>query len=84
MSHWERTNGEEGIPPISPDLDEDLMAMRVAKELNIPVTWLADTPLHWIGAAMISMEWSRVESEKSSKRSRKPIGSRTASRGQRS
>ncbi len=69
--HWERTGGAEGVPPISEELDHDLMMIRVANELNLPVTALDETPAHWVGAAMTAMEWSRLESEKASKRSRR-------------
>lgn len=47
------------------------MMLRVAKELNLPVTALADTPAHWIGAAMMQMEWAHLEQERASKRSRR-------------
>ncbi len=50
------------------------MMLRVAKELNLPVTALEETPARWIGAAMTALEWSRIEAEKASKRTRKGAG----------
>jgi len=53
------------------------MMLRIAKELNLPVTALAETPAHWIGAAMTALEWAHLESERSSRRSKRPIGKQT-------
>lgn len=71
MALWWRTDGEDGIPPISEGLDHDLMMMQIAKELNVPVTAMDDMPLHWIGAAHVAMAWNRYEMEKITKRSRR-------------
>ncbi|MCA9878224.1 MAG: hypothetical protein KC442_10600 [Thermomicrobiales bacterium] len=77
MAHWERSGGAEGIPPISEALDEDLMAMRLGKELGLSAVAVMDLPAHWLGSAMIALEWQRLESETASKRRRggKPTAS---------
>lgn len=68
VEHWERTGGDEGVPPVPDDLNNDLGMMRVAKELGIPVTHLARTPRHWITAALVRLEWEHQEHERQSRR----------------
>jgi hypothetical protein len=64
----------EGIPPISPDLDEDLMAMRLGKELGVPAPEVMDLPAHWVGSAMVALEWQHLDAEQASRRSRRSSG----------
>lgn len=71
VAHWERSGGTEGVPPISAEVDEDLSAIRIAKELGVPVTEVSELPAHWIAAVLTTFEWQRLESERSSKRSRR-------------
>lgn len=71
VARWHATGGEEGVPPLSPEVEEDLSAIRIAKELGVPVTAVAELPAQWIAAALTTFEWQRLEHEKANKRHRR-------------
>jgi hypothetical protein len=64
-----------GAEPISPNLDEDLFRIHVAKELGVPVTHWNEIPTHLIWSYRIKLEWDALEANKrhrSSSRKPKP------------
>ena len=81
LARWEADPADpRAIEPVDPDLDADVSALAIAKELNVPAPAVAAVPLRWVGAALVRMEAERLIGEQ---RSKSPGGKRTR-RGTRS
>lgn len=44
------------VKPLDPAIEDDLLAMQVAAELNLPAPSVRSLPLHWIGSALVRIE----------------------------
>jgi len=66
---WERTGGEDGVPPVLPEIDADIFAIQVGKELGIPATEVEDLPEYWKGTVRTLWAWQDLERERDRRRS---------------
>lgn len=70
VQHWERTGGEQGIPPVPAALDEDLFCIQVGKELGIPAISVPEVPEVWIMAVRTLWAWRELDEKRRARGSR--------------